>query len=131
MAGQGHPASQGYSSEENLGQSHCGAKCLPFSPSADVVTTHLATSLYLPMNFQLMKGTYDLVSAQQTAKPSCPLSNSVFSKATGQSNTSIELKLILRNVRLPMLSTWVEKNPISQLSQLDLGQLPSPICLKP
>lgn len=83
------------------------------------------------MNFQLMKGTYDLVSAQQTPKPSCPLSNSVFSKATGQSNTSIELKLILRNVRLPMLSTWVEKNPISQLSQLDLGQLPSAICLKP
>lgn len=94
MTGQGHSASQGYSSEENLGQSHRGAKCLSLSPSADV-TTHLATSLYLPMTFQLMKGTYDFVSAQQTPKPSCPLSNSVFSKATGQSNTSIELKLIL------------------------------------
>lgn len=103
----GNRSSQGYSSEESPGQCH-GAECLPIS-----ICQRYNHSLYhifciCPQLFSSWN-THDLVSAQQTPRPSCPLSNSVFPEVTGQSITSVELKLILQEVRLPMLRTWGDK----------------------
>lgn len=107
VTGHSQPASQGYRSEEIPRQSDCGRKCLPPPPSAHVITTHLATPPISAQDFELMKHPHHLVSSQQSPKPSCPLFNSVSPKATVQTITFIELKLILQNVRLPMLRTWV------------------------
>ena len=106
VTGDGHPESRGYRSEYTLAQSDCGRKRLSPPPSAHIVTTHLATSHIPTHDFQLMKYPHHRVSSQQR----CPFLYSVPPKATvsPQTITFIELKLIFQNVRLPMLSTWVE-----------------------
>lgn len=117
--GHSHSESLGYNSEDIPGLSHCSRKCLPPPPTANGITTHFAPSpISHALDFQLMKQPHHLVSFQQNPKASSPLFNSVSPKATGQQITSIELKLILQNVRLSMLCTWVETKPVSQLSPI-------------